>query len=98
MLQAARPPWRVIDVRSPVEYAQQGHIAGALLVGIEHLEDNLGDLHVRNDQMVLVYGSDGPAGERAARLFVEYGFPSVRVLGGGFRAWKEAGLPVETTP
>jgi rhodanese-related sulfurtransferase len=46
--------------------------------------------------MVLVYGRDTGSGERAARLLVEYGFPNVRVLEGGFAAWKEAGLPVET--
>ncbi len=98
MIQAARPPWRIIDVRSPTEYLQQGHIAGAILVDLERLEENVGDLHVRTDQMVLVYGRNSSTGERAARLLVEYGFPNVRVLEGGFPAWVAAGLPVETTP
>ncbi|MGH7550017.1 MAG: rhodanese-like domain-containing protein [Gemmatimonadota bacterium] len=98
MLQAARPPWRVIDVRSSTEYVRQGHIAGAILVDLERLEENVGDLHVRTDQMVLTYGKDTATGERAARLLVEYGFPNVRALEGGFPAWKAAGLPVETTP
>ncbi len=98
MLQAARPPWRIIDLRSPTEYLEQGHIAGAILVELERLEENVGDLRVRSDQMVLVYGRDTDTGERAARLLVGYGFPSVRVLEGGFPAWKAAGLPVETTP
>lgn len=98
MLQTARPPWRIIDLRSPIEYLEQGHIAGAILVELERLEENVGDLRVRSDQMVLVYGRDTAVGERAARLLVEYGFPSVRVLEGGFPAWKAAGLPVEGTP
>lgn len=96
MLQAARPPWRIIDLRTPVEYIEEGHIEGAILVELERLEENVGDLRVRSDQMVLVYGRDTPAAERAARLLVSYGFPSVRVLQGGFPAWKAAGLPVET--
>lgn len=98
MLQAARPAWRIIDLRSPTEYLEQGHIAGAILVEFERLEENVGDLRVRSDQMVLVYGRDTATGERAARLLVEYGFPSVRVLAGGFPAWKAADLPIETAP
>ncbi|MGH7563387.1 MAG: rhodanese-like domain-containing protein [Gemmatimonadota bacterium] len=98
MLQAARPPWRVIDVRSPAEYLQQGHIEGAILVQLERLEENVGDLHVRSDQMILAYGKDTATGERAGRLLVKYGFPNVRVLEGGFPAWKAAGQPVQATP
>ena len=48
--------------------------------------------------MVLIYGRDTGSGERAARVLVEYGFPNVRVLQGGFGAWKEAGLPIEAKP
>ena len=98
MLQGARPPWRVVDVRTAEEYIRDGFLSGAILVDLERLEENVEDLHVRSDQMVLVYGRDTDSGETAARLLVEYGFPNVRVLGGGFGAWKDAGLPVETRP
>ena len=97
MLLAARPPWRVIDVRSPIEYLD-GHLAGSILVELDRLEENVGDLHVRDDQMILVYGRDTATGVRAARLLAEYGFPSVRVLQGGLPAWRETGLPVEASP
>lgn len=98
MLQAARPPWRVVDVRTAEEYVRDGYLADAILVDLERFEENIVDLHVRSDQMVLVYGRDSDSAERAARLLVEYGFPNVRVLQGGLRAWKAAGLPVETRP
>ena len=98
MLQGARPPWRILDVRSADEYIRDGFLAGAILVDLERLEENMGDLHVRTDQMIFVYGRDTTTGERGARLLVEYGFPNVRVLRGGFPAWVEAGLPVETRP
>lgn len=98
MLLGARPPWRVLDVRSADEYLRDGFLDGAILVDLERLEENMGDLHVRTDQMILVYGRDTPTGERGARLLVEYGFPNVRVLQGGFPAWVERGLPVETPP
>jgi thiosulfate/3-mercaptopyruvate sulfurtransferase len=47
----------------------------------------------------LVVYEDSESGVRAARAFwfLEYfGHPDVRVLDGGFQAWKSAGLPVET--
>lgn len=47
---------------------------------------------------VVVYEAD-MVGPRAARVFwfLEYfGHPDARVLDGGFRAWTNAGLPVET--
>ena len=96
MLQGARPPWRILDVRTAEEYIRDGFLADAILVELGRLEENVDDLHVRTDQMLLVYGRDTGSGERAARLLVEYGFPNVRVLEGGFDAWKKAGLPVET--
>jgi rhodanese-related sulfurtransferase len=98
MLQAARPPWRVLDVRTADEYIRDGFLADAILVELDRLEENVDDLHVRSDQMVLVYGRDTESAERAARLLVEYGFPNVRVLQGGFPAWAEADLPVEVRP
>ena len=98
MLQGARPPWRIIDVRTAEEYIREGFLADAILVDLARLEENVEDLHVRTDQMVLIYGRDTGSGERAARVLVEYGFPNVRVLQGGFGAWKEAGLPIEAKP
>lgn len=98
MMQAARPPWYVIDVRDSRAYAGEGHLPGALLVPLDQLESNVDDLHVRTDQTVLVYGGHGDAGARAGRLLASYGFPRVRVVEGGFPAWKAAGLPVEGGP
>lgn len=95
LMQAARPPWYVLDVRDARAYATEGRIPGALLVPLDALEANMDDLHVRTDQTVLVYGGPGDDGERAGRLLASWGFPRVRVLEGGFPAWKRAGLPVE---
>lgn len=98
LMQAAAPPWYVIDVRGDEEFVREGHLPGALLVGLPHLEENLNDLHVRSDQTILVYADEGRRAERGARLLASYGFPTVRVLEGGFSAWRRAGLPVEGAP
>jgi rhodanese-related sulfurtransferase len=95
LMQAARPPWYVLDVRTSREYASGGHIAGAALVPLDQLTRNVEDLHVRTDQIVLVYADDELRAVDAARTLAGYGFPHLRVLGGGLSAWKEAGLPVE---
>lgn len=98
LLELDSPPWYLIDVRGPRAYAREGHLPGALLVPFDQLEGNLDDLHVRTDQGVLVYGSQTADGWRAGRLLASYGFPNVRVLEGGFEAWRRAGLPVEGGP
>lgn len=95
LLQAASPPWYVIDVRDARAYVTEGHLPNALLVPLEALEENVEDLHVRSDQTILVYGGEGNEAWRGARLLASYGFPRVRVLEGGFPAWKRAGLPLE---
>lgn len=95
LMQAARPPWYLIDVRDSRAWATRGHLAGAALVPLEALEANVDDLHVRTDQIVLVYADDETRATAAARVLAGYGFPHLRVLGGGLEAWVREGLPVE---
>lgn len=95
LMQAAALPWYVIDVRGDEEYVREGSLPGALLIGLPNLEKNVADLHVRADQTILVYADAGGRAETGARLLASYGFPTVRVLEGGFSAWQMAGLPVE---
>ena len=94
-MQGARPPWYVLDVRDSRAWATRGHLAGAALVPLEALEANVEDLHVRTDQVVLVYADDEARATAAARVLAGYGFPHLRVLGGGLEAWAREGLPVE---
>lgn len=68
----------------------------AFLWIIEHLLALRG---VSNDRAVVVYEEE--SGIRAARAFwfLEYfGHPDVRVLDGGVRAWRSAGLPIAAEP
>jgi rhodanese-related sulfurtransferase len=96
LMRAATPPWYVIDVRDSELYVRQGWIEGAMLFELPRMEDNMGDLHVRTDQTVLVYDDDGSRGEEAARLLASYGMPAVRYIEGGYQAWTAEGLPVKT--
>ena len=95
LMQAATPAWYVIDVRDARAFATRGHLPGAALVPLEVLEANVEDLHVRTDQVVLLYADDEARAAAAARILAGYGFPNLRVLGGGMTAWEREGLPVE---
>ncbi len=48
------------------------------------------------DARVVLYCRTGPMSERAARDLVALGYTNVYNLVGGFSAWAEAGLPLET--
>jgi rhodanese-related sulfurtransferase len=95
LMQGASPAWYVIDVRDARAFATRGHLPGAALVPIEVLEANVSDLHIRTDQVVLLYADDEARAVRAARILAGYGFPHLRVLGGGMAAWQRESLPVE---
>lgn len=95
LMQAATPAWYVIDVRDARAFATRGHLPGAALVPLDVLEANVADLHVRTDQIVLLYADDEARAAAAARILAGYGFPNLRVLGGGMAAWERDGLPVE---
>jgi len=82
----------VLDVRPPEEYAQ-GHVAGALNVPLDRLQERLKDLPP--DREVVAY-CRGPwcvlSFEAVARLR-EAGF-AARRLQDGLPEWRRAGLPV----
>lgn len=82
----------VLDVRPPEEYAQ-GHVAGALNVPLERLQERLRDLPP--DREVVAY-CRGPwcvlSFEAVARLR-QAGF-TARRLEDGLPEWRRAGLPV----
>jgi len=84
----------VLDVRPPEEFAQ-GHVAGALNVPLERLQDRLKELPT--DREVVAY-CRGPwcvlSFEAVARLRAA-GF-AARRLQDGLPEWRRAGLPVVT--
>ena len=81
--------WRLIDVRSPSEYAT-GHIPGALNVPMEQVEKRRADLGRAPIALVCKSG-------KRASMVAEFLNPCgmhVAVLEGGTDAWKAAGFPV----
>jgi rhodanese-related sulfurtransferase len=90
----------VVDVREPEEFAQ-GHLAGAINVPRGVLEFRVDPtypagipaLFDKSAQMV-VYCKSGARSALAAQTLRTLGYQSVISMGGGFEAWKVAGLDV----
>ncbi len=83
----------VIDVCEPAEFAS-GHVVGARNVPVAQVEASK-DLPSNKSLPVIVVCASGARAARAAGLLHKRGHERVHVLGGGLRAWREAGLPLE---
>ncbi len=82
----------IVDVRTPDEYKQDGHIARAKLVPLLHLESNLN--MIDKSKKVLVYCRSGNRSATASRLLSKNGFTVIN-MSGGMIGWKSAKLPIE---
>ncbi|MDA1024192.1 MAG: metalloregulator ArsR/SmtB family transcription factor [Proteobacteria bacterium] len=83
----------VIDVRPAEEFAA-GHLAGAINIPIEELEQGLGHLPPDNEVVAYCRGPYCLLSYEAVDKLREKGF-SARRLEDGFPEWKLAGLPIE---
>ncbi|HXG34234.1 MAG TPA: rhodanese-like domain-containing protein [Bryobacteraceae bacterium] len=93
-LAASGEKFVLIDVREESEWAA-GHAKGALHICRGILERDI-ETHVpdKNTKIVLYCGG-GYRSVLSAESLGKMGYTDVISLDGGWRAWKEAGLPVE---
>ncbi len=83
----------VLDVRTPEEWVDDGHIEGATLIPLQELEARA-DSELPKDAEIVVYCRSGNRSAQAADLLVANGYTDVSDLG-GIIDWKAAGYPVE---
>jgi rhodanese-related sulfurtransferase len=88
-----------VDARLPEEYAEL-HIPQALNLPpkqVPHLKSN-NPLKAAADRQIVVYCSQESCDNalKVAEVLQEMGFSQVAAFLGGFRAWDEAGFPVDT--
>jgi rhodanese-related sulfurtransferase len=88
---AAQPSSPVVDVRTPVEFAEV-HVPQARNVPLDELKPSV--LQFSKSQPVYLLCRSGQRATKAAEKFAKEGFLQPVVVEGGTLAWIDAGLPV----
>src|SRR5688572_6739632 len=90
-----------VDLRGDVELANTGMISGAVNVPrgmLEFVIDPASPYHnpiFKSDKAFIFYCASGGRSALAAQRAQEMGLERVTHMGGGLKAWKEAGYPLE---
>lgn len=91
---AAGDSLRLFDVREESEYAA-GHLPGAKSLGKGIIERDIEEIVPDFDSEIVLYCGGGYRSALAADNLQKMGYTNVISMDGGFRGWKEAGLPIE---
>jgi len=91
---AANPSARLIDVREDREW-QADHAAGAEHLGRGIIERDIEAQHPDHAAELILYCGGGYRSALAADNLQRMGYTNVFSLDGGWRAWQDAGAPVE---
>lgn len=91
-LTRARPDVRLLDVRTPGEYAT-AHVPGSYNVPLASLSEHGREISTVDAPVVLICRS-GQRARQAEAALAAAGMQHLHVLDGGLQAWDAAGLPV----
>jgi rhodanese-related sulfurtransferase len=83
----------LLDVREPQDYDGL-RLPNAIHMPLSQLASRADELAKLKGNPVIVYCTRGQRSRSAADALAKQGFAEVYNLTGGFRGWKEAGLPV----
>jgi rhodanese-related sulfurtransferase len=86
----------VLDVREANE-VDGGRLPNAVHIPLSQLKERAGEIGKYVSRPVIVYCARGVRAGAAIAALSRLGFKEVQSLRGGFRAWKDAGLPVTKT-
>ena len=85
----------VLDVREAKE-VDGGRLPNAVHIPLSQLDARAAELGRHAGKPVVAYCASGNRGRMAGAALAKAGFGETYHLNGGFRAWKDAGLPVES--
>ncbi|MBV8857207.1 MAG: sulfurtransferase [Acidobacteria bacterium] len=88
---------RLIDVREDNEW-QRGHAAGAEHLGRGIIERDIETAVPDRGAELILYCGGGYRSALAADNLQRMGYTNVYSLAGGWKAWNDAGAPVESEP
>ncbi len=84
----------VIDIREGRDLGDK-KIIGAIHIPLSQIKDRAATLTLDKSKPVVVYDARGQRATMAGGALKAAGFTQLYSLNGGFKAWAEAGLPVE---
>ncbi len=87
-------PFTLVDTREDNEW-NAGHAAGAIHLGKGIIERDIETAVPDKNAKLVLYCGGGFRSALAADALQKMGYKNAISLDGGWRAWKEAGLPVE---
>ena len=93
----------LVDLREPAELTEAGRIPGSVHVPrgmLEFRADPTSPYHQDGfdpERRIILHCATGGRSALAAAALQDMGYNNVAHLDGGFKAWAEAGLPIETT-
>jgi phage shock protein E len=87
----------LFDVRSEEDW-KAGHARAAKHLNRGDIEVEIEEMVPNLDQRIICYCGGGSRSALVVESLQKMGYRNVRSLTGGFRAWREAGLPVLHTP
>lgn len=85
----------LIDVREDSEWTS-GHALGAAHIGRGVIERDIVQTYPNKETEMILYCGGGYRSALAADMLQRMGYTNVWSLAGGWKAWKEAGLPMES--
>ena len=88
--------FHLVDVREDQEW-DKGHLPGAVHLGKGVIERDIEERIADPQAPIVLYCGGGYRSALAAFNLQKMGYTNVISMDGGFRGWKDAGLPVEAT-
>lgn len=82
----------VIDIRSATLFAE-GHVIGAQSIPSTEIEEKIKKLEKLQPRPIILTCQLGHDSPKVAALLIKQGLDA-RILAGGIRAWREAGMPL----
>lgn len=83
----------LLDVRTEAEY-NAGHVAGAINISHDTIEENLALLAQHKNSNIVIYCRSGRRTAIAIDVLAKNGFSNLQHLTGDMNGWLEAKLPV----
>lgn len=88
----------LLDVRTPGDYVgEQGHIAGAMNIPVEELEQRLSEISDYQERPVITICRTDRKSARAAQILAQNGFVDVHVARMGMTDWLDKDYPTATS-